>query len=91
MIPLGIKEKIDRFVEKGIPTGEFLKAVLTNNLYEAFNTSDDVESDHLYDVVMYVKNHTPPKCHGSVGNYWSWAEGGGLGRPYTKVAESEKL
>ena len=45
--------------------GDFLLAVLENNLAGALGTADPENLAALYDIVLYAWNHLPLQCHGS--------------------------
>ena len=60
-----IKEAMDRYAETGCPTGDFLRAVLENNLMEAFGRADEGNTRDMREIVAYVYNEIPANCHGS--------------------------
>lgn len=55
----------DRYAEYGIPTGSFLRAVLENNLKEAFGMADRNNLINLSAVVGYCYNNLPSNIWGS--------------------------
>ena len=65
MIPEIVKDSIDRYVSDKIPTGGFIKAVLSNNLFEAFSRADNNNTKHMSDIVGYIYNEIPSECWGS--------------------------
>ena len=60
-----IKEAIDRYVAIGCPCGDFLTAVLSNDLMDAFGMADEDNRFALFDICSYVYNIIPSNCHGS--------------------------
>jgi len=72
MIPTELKESLDRYVTHRIPTGDFLHAVLTNNLMEAFGRADDNNRYLLFDICSYVYNEMPASCHGNEEKVNAW-------------------
>jgi len=72
MIPRFTKECIDQYVQKGVPLGDFLTAVMANDLMEAFSRADENNTRHMRDIVFYVYNHTPHICHGNYGLVDEW-------------------
>ncbi len=60
-----IKAALDRYAEKGIPTGDFLRAVLENNLMEAMGRADSYNRATIHQICAYVYNDMPSTCHGS--------------------------
>jgi hypothetical protein len=72
MIPEYTKKCIDEYVEKGVPLGDFLTAVMANNLMRSFGAADDNNRAHLFDIVKYVYNNTPHTCHGNIEIVENW-------------------
>ena len=60
-----IKEAMDRYAEVGCPTGDFLRAVLENDLMSAFGRADEENILAMREIVAYVYNELPANCHGS--------------------------
>jgi hypothetical protein len=58
-------DSIRRFVDHGIPTGGFLRAVLANDLMEAVGRADESSLVNLADICRYVYNDIPANAHGS--------------------------
>jgi len=58
-------ESIRRYVDLGIPTGGFLRAVLANDLMEAVGRADESSLLHLADICRFVYNDIPSNVHGS--------------------------
>src|SRR5688572_25670613 len=54
-------------------TGDFLRAVLSNDLTEACGRADDYNLLTLPAIVAYVYNNLPADCHGSRERYEAWA------------------
>ena len=74
MIPQSTKYQIDEYVKHYIPTGGFVRAVLENNLMEAFYRADDMNASHMKDIVVYVYNKIPSTCWGSPEIVKLWLE-----------------
>jgi hypothetical protein len=64
-IPQHTKESLDRYVEHRIPTGGFLRAVLTNDLFGAVSRADQYNVVAIPDIVKYIYNQLPAGCWGS--------------------------
>lgn len=64
-IPPHTKEALDRYAKDKIPTGSFLYAVLTNNLFEAVRRADIYNIGGLPVIVSYIYNELPSACRGS--------------------------
>jgi predicted nucleotidyltransferase len=69
-----IKDSLDRYVSQGIPTGDFLKAVLENNLMEAMGRADSFNQASLPEICSYIYNELPSPCHGSPAKVKEWLE-----------------
>lgn len=76
-IPSSTKSAIDAYVSKGRPVGDFVHAVLTNNLINAMSHADDNNMTSLKKIVQYVYNQIPSSCWGSEEIVNSWIERGG--------------
>lgn len=71
-IPDYTKRAIDRYVVQHIPTGSFLKAVLSNDLIETIARGDSENLLQLPEIVRYLWNNVPQGCWGSKENYEKW-------------------
>ena len=74
MIPQHTQYQIDEYVKNYIPPGDFVRAVLSNDLMEAFMRADDVNMHCMKDIMKYVYNDIPNTCHGSPGIVNLWLE-----------------
>lgn len=74
-IPADLREAIDRYVDKGIPPGHFLQAVLSNDLVEACKRADAQNKNILFEIVAYLYNYVPANCWGSEARYRAWLAG----------------
>lgn len=77
-IPVITLDSIARYVEKGIPTGDFLRAVITNDLYGACSRADQYNGKCLPQIVKYFYNQTPSGCWGSPDRHEKWLKHDGL-------------
>jgi hypothetical protein len=67
------EDKVPEHLLKGLiawgnkhhPVGDFLTAVLSNNLWDAVARADDDSMKSLKYIVMFIHNELPSKCHGS--------------------------
>ena len=71
-IPTNVKESLQRYAKQRIPTGDFLRAVLENDLMEAVGRADDFNRYRLFDICSYVYNEMPMSCHGSKEDVKNW-------------------
>lgn len=72
MISEEVKSSIDRYVQQGVETGGFLRAVLENNLMEALGRADIHNRYNLFDICGYLYNDVPGECHGSPEKVTAW-------------------
>ena len=69
------KDSIDRYARERCPTGDFLRAVLENDLMEAVGRADEGNLLCLHEICSYVYNHIPADCHGSREIVKVWLKG----------------
>ena len=74
-IPQITLESLREYVEHRVPTGGFLKAVLTNKLSESFSRADNGNCAAMFDIVHYCYNKIPSACWGSDEKYENWLYG----------------
>ena len=62
------------YVENGCPTGGFLYAVLTNDLFGAIGQADQENRPALQEIVQWLYWVPPGGCKGSVDRVQAWLE-----------------
>lgn len=62
------------WIERGVPPGSFLMAVLENNLHEAVGRADAENLANLPAYCGYLYNEAPSPCWGSPQKVRAWAE-----------------
>lgn len=72
MVSRYTKKSIDRYIDTGCPTGSFLYAVLTNNLFGAISRADANNKPYLADICEYISNYAPLNCWGSAKKVKAW-------------------
>jgi hypothetical protein len=77
-IPETTLSAIERYVQRGIPVGSFLQAVIRHDLFEAVGRADESNLHALREIVMLFYNYTPGSCHGSKAHYQAWIDHCGL-------------
>lgn len=70
-----VKDSLKLYVERRIPPGGFLTAVLENNLFEAFGRADLTNRHALFDITAYIYNKLPSSCWGSPEKVDNWLNG----------------
>jgi len=78
VIPERMLGALQRYIDHGIPPGDFLTAVLSNDLREACTRADDENQQLIYEYVKFLYNYAPLGCWGSRENFHSWLKQGGL-------------
>lgn len=73
-IPPHMQEVIRRYVVERIPPGDFLTAVIGNNLREAVNRADAENLPLLKLYVHWFYNVAPGQCAGSPEKMQRWLE-----------------
>jgi hypothetical protein len=72
MIKQSTLDALSRYVKEGIPTGDFLRAVLENKLKESFAYADNDNLSSLREIVSYIYNKLPLACQGSPEKVTAW-------------------
>ena len=73
-IPERMMPGIRRYVEHGVRPGDFLSAVIQNNLSEAIGRADTENLENIPAFVTYFYNECPLGCWGSPEKMKSWME-----------------
>ena len=69
-----IKRAIDLYADKGVPTGDFLLAVLEHDLFDAFARADAENERDMREIIQYIYWNVPALCHGSPERVRTWIE-----------------
>lgn len=77
-LPAHMRGAAQRYVEKGIPPGSFLTAVLSNDFKGAFARADDANISAMRDWAMWLYNDAPCGCQGSPESVSAWIKAGGM-------------
>lgn len=73
-LPEHIQGAVKRYVKHGIIPGDFLQAVICNDLAESFGRADDINIERMSDIVGFFYNEAPGECWGSRAKMMAWAE-----------------
>lgn len=74
-IPPETLASLKRYVEHGVETGGFLRAVLENDLFGAVSRADLENRKALTNIVMFIYNTLPYQCHGNHIRVEEWLSG----------------
>jgi hypothetical protein len=72
LIPPHMWGGLTRYLERGIPPGQFLCAVLNNDLVEAIKRADDTNMQRLPDYVRFLYNYVDNRAWGRPGCVDEW-------------------
>ena len=72
LLPEDLQGSFERYLEKRIPTGGFLDAVLCNDLRAACERADEINKYRLFDIVFWLYNNAPIGSWGSPENVREW-------------------
>lgn len=78
LIPEHCRGGLRRYIERGTDVGDFLYAVLANDLRGAVRRADDTNMGHLADYVKFLYCYAPSQCWGSPAKVAAWMGEGGL-------------
>jgi hypothetical protein len=78
LIPCHMRGALDRYIGHGVPPGNFLTAVLCNDLREACGRADDINRVRLHDYLTFLYCDAPSDCWGSPAKFAAWVQRGGL-------------
>ena len=67
-----IKLSLDNYANYGIPVGDFLQCVLTNDLVGALSRADHYNKSTMYQIIVYLYNDMPQASWGSRQAYDNW-------------------
>jgi len=71
-VPEHLREGLRLYIERGIPTGDFLKCVLENDLFGALSRADLNSRVGLHGLCSWIYNYAPSACHGSPKKVKEW-------------------
>jgi len=71
-IPRYMHGGIVRWIEHGLAPGDFLTAILSNDLRGACERADDTNRHFLFEYVFWLYNHAPAACWGSPERFRAW-------------------
>jgi len=74
LIPAHMVEGLVLYVEHGITPGDFLLAVLRNDLVEAAAHADEINKHLLFEYADVMWNYLPSTCWGSPALVRAWIE-----------------
>ena len=89
LIPFDARGSIKRYLENGIPPGDFLAALISNDLCRTIERADHNNIHYIVGYVTFFYNYVPQDCWGSPEIYKTWiAKGGWAGKPPQKERDA---
>ena len=77
-LPEAMRGEMRRYIERGIPPGGFVTAVLENNLVKAYNRADQTNFDAMDKWAFFLHNEAPRGAWGSAPHVAAWIQKGGM-------------
>lgn len=71
-VPSHTMEDLHAYIEQRCPVGEFLYAVLSNNLKESIARADPKNMQNIPAIVGFIYNYAPEQCWGSEEKVKEW-------------------
>jgi len=73
-IPEHCRRGMKRYIEEGVIPGDFLQAIICNDLVESFGRADDINTAHMRDYCDFLYNEVPTPAWGSDAKMIAWAK-----------------
>jgi len=77
-MPSHIAKSLEDYFQRGTPVGDFLQAVIANELFAAIGQADECNIRVLPAIAAYAYLNGPIDSTGSRENYKEWVRSGGL-------------
>ncbi len=77
LIPEHMIAEMQRYMERGVRPGDFLVAVLSNDLMGAAYYADSINRPRLHDYCMWLYNYAPSGSFGSPEAVEKWINSNG--------------
>lgn len=88
-IPRTMWESMIEYIMVGRPVGDFLEALLCNDLMKAVAKADLINIQRLQDYCMFLIGCAPIGCYGTPAAYKEWMKTGGVvGRAQQRQASN---
>lgn len=72
LLPEHIRGGVQRYIEDGILPGDFLKAVICNDLRESFARADEINMLRMFDIISFFYYEAPRGCWGAEEKMLDW-------------------
>lgn len=71
-IPEHMHSAVTDYLKRGLEPGDFLRAVLENDLVQAFGRADTTNLEHMFDWASFLYNEMPSNAWGSKEKVNAW-------------------
>lgn len=71
-IPDYMRDSVEAYVKRGVPFGDFLTAVFSNDLVNSYGKADDINIRNIPAYVNFLYNFAPSACWGSKEKIKKW-------------------
>lgn len=78
LIPEHMRDGLVLWIDKGIMTGDFMTALMSNDLMGAFGRADEANSAAMRNWCVFLYSYAPRGCHGSPENVAEWRRHRGM-------------
>ena len=78
ILPIHMRDAAQRYLEKGIPPGDFLSSVLQNDLVSSFMRADPDNIREMDSWVRWLWDECPSEAWGNEDAYNNWIKRGGM-------------
>ena len=72
LVPEYMWDGLERWFLEGVPSGHFLRALLDNDLMEAFSRADGTNQRNMHNYALFLYNYAPRGSYGSPANCKAW-------------------
>lgn len=78
LLPTHMSEGVMRYIERGVPMGNFGTALLSNDFMGAHRRADVENLLAMHSWAIFLESYAPRGCYGSPSAVKSWCASGGL-------------
>ena len=78
LIPEHMRDGLALWIDRGVMTGHFMTAVMSNDLMGAFERADDMNIAAMRNWCVFLYSHAPRGCFGSPERVAEWRRRKGL-------------
>lgn len=78
ILPTHMQHGAKDYIERGLPPGSFMRAVLENNFLEAFGRADQINTAFMRNWADWLYNHCPSTAKGTKERVDAWIKSGGI-------------